>query len=119
YNLSVMKSLPSEYIEKYFIEMKDSTSKKDMYKIKNEIKNMVELKKHDMLLEELPKNLDLIICRNVVIYFKDEAKNELYKNFNSSLKTNGFLFVGNTEQLLNSNELGFKATNVFFFEKIK
>ena len=41
---------------------------------------MVTLKKHDLILGNYEKDFDLIVCRNVVIYFNNDVKNEIYKN---------------------------------------
>ncbi len=39
-------------------------------------------------------NYDLIVCRNVMIYFTEEAKDQIYQNFSKSLRPGGILFVG-------------------------
>ena len=64
-----------------------------------------------------PKDYDLILCRNVVIYFTDEAKDMIYKNFYGSLKSKGVLFIGSTEQISNYKDLGFNRMSSFYFEK--
>ena len=48
---------------------------------------------------------DLIICRNVLIYFTEEAKDILYHKFSNALKKNGIFFVGSTEQIFNAREI--------------
>ena len=52
---------------------------------------------HDLLKDPYPAECDLIVCRNVLIYFTDEAKNRIYNNFHNALKNNGILFVGKYE----------------------
>ena len=64
-----------------------------------------------------PTDYDLILCRNVVIYFTDEAKDMIYSNFYKSLKSKGVLFIGSTEQITNYRELGFDRMSSFYFEK--
>ena len=59
----------------------------------------------------------MIVCRNVVIYFTDEAKNEVFKKFHSVLKPEGVLFVGSTEQIIQSTSIGFKPQYSFFYIK--
>ena len=59
----------------------------------------------------------MILCRNVVIYFTDEAKTEIYKKFNESLKPGGILFVGSTEQIINYRELNYSSVKSFFYQK--
>ena len=77
----------------------------------------VEFKHHDLLLDPYPTGFDLIVCRNVLIYFTDEAKTKIYNNFRESLKTGGVLFVGSTEQMLQANQLGFRSFKSFFYMK--
>ena len=49
--------------------------------------------------------------------FTEEAKEEVYKKFNSALTKNGVLFIGSTEQIMNYKELGFERAKSFFFVK--
>ena len=69
-------------------------------------------------MERYDNNYDLIVCRNVVIYFTQETKNEIYKKFYSSLKPNGLLFVGATESIYNYRELGFEKASTFIYRKV-
>ncbi|ACM22385.1 chemotaxis protein CheR [Thermotoga sp. RQ7] len=105
---------PQEYVEKYFEKLPDGR-----YRIKDFVKKTVEFRRHDLLKDPFEKNLDLIVCRNVVIYFEPEAKNELYRKFAESLKVGGFLFVGNTERIFNYKELGFEIYRPFIYRKVK
>ena len=63
--------------------------------------------------------MDLIVCRNVVIYFTEEAKHDIYYKFNKSLVNGGCLFVGNTEQIINHKDLGYDFDQLFFYRKVK
>ena len=64
-----------------------------------------------------PKGYDLILCRNVVIYFTDDAKDMIYEKFYESLKSKGVLFIGSTEQITNYKDLGFERLSSFYFQK--
>lgn len=112
YNVKSLKGLPKEFINKYFTQINDKT-----YQISSDIKKRVEFKEHNLLKDPYPTNCDLIICRNVLIYFTEEAKTEIYKKFNSSLKKEGLLFVGSTEQIIQPKVLGFNTYKSFFYEK--
>ena len=63
-------------------------------------------KEHNLLLDPFEKNFDLIVCRNVIIYFTLEAKAELYQKFNASLRPGGILFLGGTEIIPRPSEIG-------------
>ena len=113
YNSKSVENLPGVFKEKYFIK------NGDMYSIKNEVKNCVEFKQHNLLKDAYPDNCDLIVCRNVLIYFTEDAKTEIYKKFNASLKNDGILFVGSTEQIILCNKYNFKPIRTFFYIKEK
>ncbi|MNL66236.1 Chemotaxis protein methyltransferase Cher2 [compost metagenome] len=59
----------------------------------------------------------MIICRNVMIYFTEEAKSKLYHKFSASLRPGGYLFVGSTEQIFTPAQYGFESTETFFYRK--
>jgi len=106
-----LENLPKTMKEKYFTVIGDS------YKIKDEVKNCVEFKQFNLFRDPYPKGIDLIVCRNVLIYFTEEAKNDIYKNFNMSLNAQGVLFVGSTEQLIMATKYNFKSLKTFFYIK--
>jgi len=107
-----MVNTPKEYIEKYF-EIRDGK-----YYVKPTVKIRVNFKKHNLLQDPFEKDLDLIVCRNVVIYFEMDAKRELYRKFSESLKKNGVLFVGSTERIFNHREIGLEPIMPFFYRKV-
>ena len=112
YNVKSLKGLPKEFVSKYFTKVTDTT-----YSISDEVKRCVQFKKHNLLKDPYPDKMDLIVCRNVVIYFTEEAKEEVFKKFNKSLKPEGVLFVGSTEQIIQSTKIGFKPKHSFFYIK--
>lgn len=104
-------AVPDDLKKKYFTKIGNS------YQISDDIKKCVTFKEHNLLKDTYPKDYDLILCRNVVIYFTDEAKDMIYKNFFNSLKTHGVLFIGSTEQISNYKDIGFNRMSSFYFEK--
>lgn len=78
---------------------------------------MITFAKHSLLEDRFDKNFDLILCRNVVIYFTDETKTALYRRFFDSLRPGGYLFVGGTERIGNFAELGYVNRMPFFYGK--
>lgn len=111
YNEKSIASVPAEFKKKYFTQIGSS------YQISDEIKRRVEFKEHNLLKDPYPTGCHLIVCRNVVIYFTEEAKDEIYKKFNQSLVKDGMLFIGSTEQIMNYRELNLKRHQSFFFQK--
>ena len=73
---------------------------------------------HDLLAGSYPDSqYDLILCRNVVIYFNDDAKERIYRGFFRALRPGGVLFVGGTERLADHRALGFDLLRPFFYRK--
>ena len=87
--------------------------------VKDELRRMVKFKELNLLSDPFSIGLDLIICRNVVIYFSDDAKRTLNERFFSSLKPGGFLFVGGTEALLGAEDIGFTRVQSSLYQKAK
>jgi chemotaxis protein methyltransferase CheR len=112
YVASEIKNIKLEYLNKYFIE------KDNKYTLNSKISNMVTFKKHDLILENYDKDFDLIVCRNVVIYFNQDVKDVIYKKFGQSLKKGGMLFVGATESIYNYREYGFEKASTFIYRKL-
>lgn len=111
YSEKSIAGVPTDLKKKYFTQIGNS------YQISDDIKRCVTFKEHNLLKDVYPKDYDLILCRNVVIYFTDEAKDMIYKNFYGSLKSKGVLFIGSTEQISNYKDLGFNRMSSFYFEK--
>lgn len=87
------------------------------FQIVPEIRERVRFQQHDLLRDPFGNNYDLILCRNVVIYFTEKAKDELYLKFHRALKPGGVLFVGGTECIIKARELGFEPFSPFFYRK--
>ncbi|KAF2956065.1 protein-glutamate O-methyltransferase CheR [Marinitoga sp. 38H-ov] len=105
----------SEDLKKKYFRKSDNNN----YEILSFVKNRVIFKQHNLLMDPFESNVDLISCRNVVIYFDMEAKNNLYKNFVKSLRVGGVLFVGSTERIFNYKSLGLEVIEPFFYQKVK
>jgi chemotaxis protein methyltransferase CheR len=88
------------------------------YWVNDRIRQKVEFKQQDLLAHPFEKGFDLIVCRNVVIYFADEAKKKLYNRFYDSLKENGVFFMGGTETMLGVPELKFEKICSSFHRKM-
>lgn len=112
YSEKSLANVPEAFKQKYFNKVQGS------YQVSDEIKKCVEFRKMDLLKDRFPTNMDLITCRNVMIYFTEEAKEILYNKFHNSLNDHGILFVGSTEQIIMPEKYKLKATKTFFYGKI-
>lgn len=100
-------------------EMKTKFFKQDgsMYYISDEIKRTVTFKKQNLLADPFDGPFDLIVCRNVLIYFTEEAKEQLYYKFSNALQEDGVFFVGSTEQIFNPTKYQLESVETFFYKK--
>ena len=112
YNEKSLAGVPKDLRDKYFTKIGNS------YQISDEIKKRVEFKQHNLIKDPFFNQCDFIICRNVLIYFTEEAKDDVFRKFAASLKTGGYLFIGSTEQIMNHRDMGFERKNSFYYEKI-
>ncbi len=106
-----LAEVPKDVQAKYF------TKEGVFYRVNEDVKRTVTFKKHNLLKDPYESNFDLIVCRNVMIYFTEEAKDQIYENFSKSLRTGGILFVGSTEQIFNPARYGFEVEDTFFYRK--
>lgn len=113
YNVKSLKTLPDDLFKKYIKQENEYT-----YKVADEIKKCVDFKQHNLLKDPYPADCDLIVCRNVLIYFTEEAKLDIYKKFNAALKKDAVLFVGSTEQIMQPNTLNYSVAKSFFYRKM-
>jgi chemotaxis protein methyltransferase CheR len=106
-----LKEVPPNYVERYF------TRQGDFYHIKSELTQSIQFKKQNLLEDSFESQYDLIICRNVMIYFTEEAKSMLYHKFSRALRPGGILFVGSTEQIFSPGQYGLESAETFFYRK--
>jgi chemotaxis protein methyltransferase CheR len=113
YTASDVRNVSRQRLETYFTHDAGTGT----YTIKRRIRERVTFETHDLLRDPYPTGLDLILCRNVVIYFTEQAKATLYKQFFDSLRPGGLLFVGGTEMVFGAGSIGYDTVSPFFYQK--
>lgn len=81
------------------------------------LRKYLRFSRQNLLADRFDSGFDLIMCRNVVIYFTDEAKDKLYQRFYEALAPGGYLWVGSTERVFKANDMGFESPLPFFYKK--
>lgn len=112
YKESHIRGVPKEFIGNH-IKERDGT-----YFVSDEIKRCIKFEQHNLLKDPYPRNIDLLVCRNVMIYFTEDCKHRMYQSFSDSLSDKGYLFVGSTEQIISPKDYGLVGNKVFFYRKI-
>ncbi|KPQ00978.1 MAG: chemotaxis signal relay system bifunctional protein-glutamate methylesterase / methyltransferase Che [Bacteroidetes bacterium HLUCCA01] len=92
YSREALKNMPEAYVTKYFRKRSDGTYELDKY-----IRSMVLFSKHDITRNPPFLKLDLISCRNLLIYFGDVLQKQVMPIFHYALNSEGLLFLGKSE----------------------
>jgi chemotaxis protein methyltransferase CheR len=87
------------------------------YFVTEKLKKAIVFEEQDLLADRFDGGFDLIVCRNVVIYFTAEAKEKLYAKFSAALRPGGVLFVGGTEIISGQAKYGFQNFGISFYQK--
>lgn len=102
YPESIVADLPRTLLSKYFIH------KDDHYHISRHIRERVVFARHDLIKDPPFTNIDLVSCRNLLIYLEPVLQKRIFDAFNFSLKPGGVLVLGSSESL-GESEIYFKA----------
>jgi chemotaxis protein methyltransferase CheR len=111
YLASEMTNVPAKFHQTYF------NVRSNNYWINNAVRFNIVFRHHNLLSDPITGKFDLIVCRNVVIYFEPEAKAKLYCRFYDALRPGGVLFVGGTELVFKAAEIGFEAAGISFYRR--
>jgi two-component system CheB/CheR fusion protein len=104
YPASIAADLPQEYLQKYFKTSEDGQS---IIVLKG-VRERVIFAKQDLLTDPPFSRLDLVICRNLLIYLEPDAQDKCLALFHYALKPGGYLFLGNAESAGRNRDI-FKA----------
>ena len=94
YSSATAHTLDSHLVNKYFTKIG-----KDQYKVKKEIKDLISFHVADLLTFPV-SYLDVIFCRNLLIYYGENAQDLILKKFHNVMKQNKFLVLGMDESML-------------------
>ncbi|WP_435787676.1 CheR family methyltransferase [Clostridium sp.] len=102
---NIEKEMSTEHLKKYFAKMDRG------YQVDKGIRDMVIFAQQNMIKDPPFTKVDIMICRNLLIYLTPEIQKKLIPLFHYSLNSNGFLFLGSAESVGNFTEL-FKPLNL-------
>lgn len=113
YSAQEMRNVPNEDKHKFFTETIANN-----YQVSTPIKNYITFKQHDLLKDTYEKQSNIIVCRNVTIYFKPDARDEIYQKFSDALVPGGILFTGATETINFPEQFNLKKIDNFIYQKV-
>lgn len=94
--------IPTDYRKRYLLRSKDRTRR--LVRIGPEARGHVRFRRLNFMEEfSFDDQLDIIFCRNVVIYFDRQTQEKLFSRFCGKLVTGGYLFIGHSESLAGMN----------------
>jgi chemotaxis protein methyltransferase CheR len=88
-----LEGIPESYLVKYFDKVDGG------YKIHADIQSKIKFDYHNLKNDSQQRNLDVVFCRNVIIYFDDVAQAAVIGRFWDSMASKSFLFIGHSESL--------------------
>lgn len=103
---SRVSGIPQDYLNKYF------TKSTGGYQVKDELMKCVRFDYHNLKHDSGQRNLDVVFCRNVLIYFDEAAQLDTINRFWNSMANKSYLFIGHSESLFGMNtQFEFLKTN--------
>ena len=97
YDNSKITGIPPEYLDKYMIKRDNG------YQVCDDIMKRIRFDYHNLKYDAGLRNLDIIFCRNVLIYFDEAAQLATINHFYDSLASQAYLFIGHSESLFGMN----------------
>jgi chemotaxis protein methyltransferase CheR len=88
------------------------------YHVVESLQKKIQFQEQDLLKDRFDSDFDLIVCRNVVIYFTTASKDMLYEKFSKALRPGGILFVGGTEIISTPSKFGLMNSGISFYRKV-
>ena len=96
YHTEQLKSVPKDILDKYF----SPDEKKSEFRINDEIRKCIKFQKHNLLsLNPIREGLSLIVCKNVLLHFKEEERINVIKMFHKALMNDGYFCTEQTQKL--------------------
>jgi len=93
YDKTALRKMKTHLLFKYFTRLQDR------YVVSDRARSLVTFMHHDIVSGSPQSGMDLVLCRNLLIYFQKELQEKTLCNIHSALKPDGFLVLGNTETI--------------------
>ncbi len=87
--------------------------------VRKHLTQKILFREGDLIADQFENGFDLIVCRNVIIYFTAEAKAALYRKLHAALRPGGVLFLGGTEIIPRPQEIGLDHYGISFYVRTR
>lgn len=105
-----LRDVSPERRRRFFTQLPDGR-----WQVNAELRRYVRFSVHNLLEDPYPQDQHLILCRNVIIYFTEEAKQDIFAKMAASLAPGGYLLVGSTETIFYPGRYGLKSVGPFLY----
>ena len=99
YRIEQLKDVPDRLIDRYF------TRDGQLYRFRRDVRRWCIFGNHNLTQAPPLSHIDLLVCRNVLIYFTSELQDRILTRFHYSIREDGYLFLGRAESLLARSRL--------------
>ena len=107
-----VRHVPPPVLKRYFEPGEDG------YFARPELRKHVNFVAGDLLRDRFRTGWDLVLCRNVVIYFNEDRRNDVHRKIADALRPGGYLMVGSTERVAAAEALGLRYAYPFIYERV-
>ena len=108
YTLQEVAGVAKYRLARYFVQTDGK------YQVRDDIRKMVSFRKGNLLSDPYPSGMDLVLCRNVLIYLTEEGKRRVIEGLAGSLKPGGVLFTGAAGAMFFPGAFGLTQIRPFF-----
>lgn len=117
YKIDRLKGVPESRVKRWF--MKGGGNREGFVKVKSDLQQIIDFGQINLMTEwPIKETIDVIFCRNVVIYFDKTTQAKLFDRYANLLTDNGHLLVGHSESLYKVSDR-FKLLGQTIYQKIK
>jgi chemotaxis protein methyltransferase CheR len=115
YTSDMLEPVPDEFVERYFLKSRNPSSGE--VRVVPELRRQVNFMRMNLMDTSYPvdRDVDIIFCRNVLIYFEKEIQRKVVENLCTHLRPGGYLMVGHSESMIHSVVPGLKQVQPTIF----
>jgi chemotaxis protein methyltransferase CheR len=107
-----LRNLPKEVAARSFTPLPG-----DHFRAAEALRPFITFRQQNLLSKPPTEQFDLVLCRNVTIYFTEESKDQVTEHLASTLRPGGILFIGETETIHRPNRFGLTLRSTSFYER--
>jgi chemotaxis protein methyltransferase CheR len=107
------RTVPRDQLDRWFERLDDGR-----YRARPELRALTRFEPGDLLRDRFPSSrYDLVLCRNVVIYFTEDVRDQLHARLVETLRPGGHLMIGSSERVASPAALGLTTVHPFIYRK--